>query len=141
LRRFLRVSFTVPPLPVYGLFGRDALLHQLRERLYSGGNLAVCAQDGLAGAGKTAGAIAVTHDPQLRAHFDGGVLWAGLGPEPDAATILKRWALELHIPLSQLPPLSYATNSYRCCSFIPPHPDRARRRLPDRNQLSVISYQ
>jgi hypothetical protein len=41
------VSSMLPPLPVYGLPGRDALLHQLKERLFSGGNLALCAQVGL----------------------------------------------------------------------------------------------
>jgi hypothetical protein len=111
IRRPVRVPPLLPPLPVYGLPGRGALLHQLKERLFSGGNVVVCAEDGLAGIGKTAVAVAIAHDPEIQAHFRDSILWAGLGLEPGVAAVLDKWALELHIPLSVTAPLTCATKA------------------------------
>jgi hypothetical protein len=67
--------------------GRDSALFALR---------------GIPGVGKTALAIAVAHDPQVGGAFIGGVLWAGLGPDPDVMTLLANWGDALGIPGEQL---------------------------------------
>ena len=56
-----------------------------------GGNAVLTALNGLPGVGKTTLAIALAHDEELRAHFHDGVLWAGLGPDPNIQGQLRRW--------------------------------------------------
>ncbi|MEO8970395.1 MAG: tetratricopeptide repeat protein [Ktedonobacteraceae bacterium] len=87
---------TIPP-PNSRLIGRDALLDQLKHRLCADQNVAIAALNGLPGIGKTALAIALAHDHQIMEHFKGGVLWAGLGPEPNILWHLSRWATLLGI--------------------------------------------
>jgi len=48
--------------------------------------------NGLPGVGKTTLAVAVAHDPEIRAQFPNGVLWAPLGTAPDIFGQLRRWA-------------------------------------------------
>jgi transcriptional regulator with XRE-family HTH domain len=77
------------PLPTASLIGRDETVAQLRQRLQS--NRTTCAVlHGLPGIGKTALAATLARDQKLRRHFD-GVLWAGLGPNPDIPVLLSRW--------------------------------------------------
>ena len=66
----------IPLLPAMPLVGRDEEMSRLRERLHTGGNVALTALNGLPGVGKTALAIALAHDQALRAQFCDGVLWA-----------------------------------------------------------------
>lgn len=74
------------------LVGRDAQLGVLRERL--------CAQDeqrrfvlhGIPGVGKSALALALAHDGEVRRHFQDGILWGGLGRSGDAFPQLGTWA-------------------------------------------------
>ncbi|GCE24110.1 helix-turn-helix domain-containing protein [Dictyobacter kobayashii] len=70
------------------LFGRDALLEHLLQRLCAGNNVALY---GLPGSGKTALAIALAYDQGLRANFSDGILWVGLGPLPNIPFQLSRW--------------------------------------------------
>lgn len=84
----------IPPLPAGegGLVGRDELLRQLKQRLLGGKRqLALSALNGLPGVGKTALATALAHDADLQKHFSAGVLWAGLGRQPDVLGLLSRW--------------------------------------------------
>jgi tetratricopeptide (TPR) repeat protein/transcriptional regulator with XRE-family HTH domain len=81
-----------PPLPQdHSLVGRDELLHRLKQRLLDGGRAALSALNGLPGVGKTALATALAHDEEVRQYFSDGILWVGLGTEPDVLELLSRW--------------------------------------------------
>ncbi len=96
----------IPLLSATPLVGRDEEMIRLRERLRTGGNVALTALNGLPGVGKTALAIALAHDLVLRAQFCNGVLWAALGPEPNITGVLSRWATLLGIPSAEIAALS-----------------------------------
>jgi tetratricopeptide (TPR) repeat protein/transcriptional regulator with XRE-family HTH domain len=79
------------PPPLTGmnkLIGRDGLLEQLKQQLLEHSSLALY---GLPGVGKTALAIALAHNSEIRSHFGDGVLWAGLGLHPHVPGVLRRW--------------------------------------------------
>lgn len=84
-----------------GLIGRDLLLTQLKEHLCSGRKGSAVALNGLPGIGKTTLAAALAQDPSIQAHFADGVLWAGLGPDPDLPGLLSRWGTLLGIASAQ----------------------------------------
>jgi tetratricopeptide (TPR) repeat protein/transcriptional regulator with XRE-family HTH domain len=92
----------IPPPLGHGLVGRDALLHQLKQRLLSEKPVALSAINGLPGVGKTALATALAHDEEVRASFVDGILWGGLGYEPDVLKLLSRWGGMLHCAPSDL---------------------------------------
>jgi tetratricopeptide (TPR) repeat protein len=73
----------------------------LLNRLTSGEGLAFSAV-GLPGVGKTALASAIAHHAQVLDHFQDGVLWAGLGPQPDVMSALGSWASALGLDESKL---------------------------------------
>lgn len=86
------------PLPPPGnvhLVGRDDLLARLQQRLCSEVQPAMLALNGLPGVGKTALAINLAYDADVRESFQDGVLWAGLGPQPDVMELLGRWGVLL----------------------------------------------
>ncbi|HEX7734970.1 MAG TPA: tetratricopeptide repeat protein [Ktedonobacteraceae bacterium] len=89
---------TIPPLPAgeMGLVGRDELLRHLKQRLRSSKHAAVSALNGLPGAGKTALATTLAHDEEIQQHFSAGILWAGLGRQPDVLGVLSRWGTLLN---------------------------------------------
>src|SRR5215472_14075019 len=72
----------IPLQPALRLVGRDAEFKRLKRRLLTYGNVALTALNGLPGVGKTALAIELVHDKEIRAYFSNGILWAALGPEP-----------------------------------------------------------
>ncbi|HLG77042.1 MAG TPA: NB-ARC domain-containing protein, partial [Ktedonobacteraceae bacterium] len=80
-----------------GLIGRERLLTDLKQQLWEGGNRTLIALQGLPGMGKTALAVALTHDHLLRERFRDGILWAGLGQEADVLSQLARWGKLLGI--------------------------------------------
>jgi tetratricopeptide (TPR) repeat protein len=92
-----RSPFMAPPCPVYSLVGRAGLLHNLKRRLFAGDRLVLSAVNGLPGVGKTALAVELAHDPEVLAHFEDGVLWAGLGRRPDVFALLGTWGAVLGI--------------------------------------------
>jgi tetratricopeptide (TPR) repeat protein len=94
----------VPALPPEPLVGREELLADLVARLCAGRSPALSTA-GMGGVGKTALAVALAHDAQVRAHFTGGVLWGGLGQAPDPASILNQWAQAVRCDLADLPNL------------------------------------
>jgi hypothetical protein len=78
------------------LFGRDAMISLLAERLIAGqGAVAISAVRGWPGVGKTDLLRATGRDARITSHFAGGVLYAELGPTPSLSSILRRWIAEL----------------------------------------------
>lgn len=102
----LTIPFLAPRVPNWELVGRDEILGDLKRRLFVGGNLALSALNGLPGVGKTALAVALAHDKEVLAHFQDGVLWAGLGREADVMSQLGRWGTTLGIGSDEMPKLT-----------------------------------
>ncbi|HMK07549.1 MAG TPA: NB-ARC domain-containing protein, partial [Anaerolineales bacterium] len=103
--------FMAPPRGRDGLIGREDLVAALRSRLTAGrGDLAL---HGLPGVGKTALAVELAHDPQVRAAFPDGVLWTGLGRQPDVVSQLALWAAALGQSLVEFHALSSPTDRAR----------------------------
>ncbi len=84
----------IPTASVAGrLVGREDVLASVKRQLCEGkdkgkGQVALL---GLPGMGKTSLALALTADEEVRERFPDGILWAGLGQEPDVAGQLTRW--------------------------------------------------
>ena len=94
-----------PAIPVKStprLVGRNQELFLIKQRLIAGDNVALTALNGLPGVGKTALSIALAHDPQVREYFRDGILWAGLGPEPDIPVLLSRWGTLLGLSATEM---------------------------------------
>jgi tetratricopeptide (TPR) repeat protein/transcriptional regulator with XRE-family HTH domain len=104
--RQIVLDHTIPIPQSWRLQGRDQLLAELKAGLRSGDSFALCALEGLPGVGKTALAIELAYDPEVRAGFPDGVLWAGLGPDPNLLSILARWGTLLGIGQEQMPRLT-----------------------------------
>lgn len=96
----------LPLLPGHPLVGREAELAHLRQRLCQGGSATLTALNGLPGVGKTALAVTLAHDPVVRAHFKDGILWAGLGLEPNVQSHLSRWGSLLGMSASEMSTLN-----------------------------------
>lgn len=79
-----------PPRPPDHFTGREADLEKFSRLLTTGQNAAITALHGMGGIGKTALALKLAE--QIAAQFPGGVLWWGLGPEPNVITALDVWA-------------------------------------------------
>ena len=85
------------PVPTYlagGFIGREALVRILKAHLASTEHHHI-ALHGLPGIGKTALALALAHDPEVRSLFPDGILWASVGPTPHTREILSRWGVLL----------------------------------------------
>jgi tetratricopeptide (TPR) repeat protein len=80
---------SIPPSPLTALVGRDTTLAQLKQRLCSG--VTLTALNGLPGVGKTTLAITIARDTDIQEYFHGGILWAGLGPQPNMPGIASHW--------------------------------------------------
>jgi tetratricopeptide (TPR) repeat protein len=89
----------VPSMPVH-FVGRESLVESLAHRLTSGGTLALSAE-GLPGVGKTTLAVALASRREVLAHFTDGVLWAGLGRQPDIMGALAAWGDALGVDVTQ----------------------------------------
>jgi transcriptional regulator with XRE-family HTH domain/tetratricopeptide (TPR) repeat protein len=97
------------PLPfseAKNLVGRETLLQQVKKQLSHSGRVALSALHGLPGVGKTALAVVLAHDVEIREHFRDGILWAGLGPKPDVLGVLSRWGKLLGIASAERAKLS-----------------------------------
>ncbi|HEV2581170.1 MAG TPA: NB-ARC domain-containing protein, partial [Ktedonobacteraceae bacterium] len=101
---------TIPLLPTNPLVGRGEMLAKLKQRLRSGGNVTLTALNGLPGVGKTTLAITIAHDADIQAHFRDGILWAGLGPQPNLSGIAGHWAGLLGISQSEIEAASDAAS-------------------------------
>lgn len=73
------------------LVGRDDLLVQLKCELRATQEGNIFALTGMPGVGKSALAIALAHDAEVRNYFYDGILWVDAGPQPNILGILSRW--------------------------------------------------
>lgn len=87
----------VPPMPAH-FVGREPLVAEVARRLV-GGSQAISAE-GLPGVGKTTLAVALTYRREVLDHFTDGVLWGGLGLQPNVMEVLASWAAALGIDAS-----------------------------------------
>jgi tetratricopeptide (TPR) repeat protein len=106
LGRHTPPPFMAPPGLPRGLIGRTQLIKALKQRLLSGPVPPRLALHGLPGVGKTSLAVELCHDPDVAARFPDGVLWAGLGPDPDLAVQLHLWEIALGFSAGELSNLS-----------------------------------
>ncbi len=81
----------IPALSSVSLIGRDSFSQEIKQRLLQKRSEIQVALHGLPGVGKTAIAIALAHEREIRAHFD-GILWAGMGQIANVEGILSRWS-------------------------------------------------
>ena len=104
------------PLPlrtVNDLVGRDQLVEHLKQQLYASKNVTLVALHGLPGVGKTALAIALASDSTIRAEFSDGILWAGLGTQPNIPEVLSRWGTLFGVTVSNIGALREAIGTRR----------------------------
>ena len=85
-----------PTIPIHlsnvrTLIGREQLLAQLKQQLCCPENVMLSALYGLPGVGKTTLAMTLAADSEVQKHFRDGILWAGLGQQPDLLALLSRW--------------------------------------------------
>jgi len=88
---------TIPPQPPHGLVGREDILSDLSARLKASDRLAL---HGLPGVGKTALAIELGH--AMKEHFENGILWTSLGPNPDVSVQFRLWELAMGLHASEI---------------------------------------
>ncbi len=93
---------TIPSKPPIRLVGRNPELFLLRQYLLESDSVALTALNGLPGVGKTALSIALAHDPKIREHFHDGILWVGLGPDPDIPVLLSHWGMLLGLSTAEI---------------------------------------
>ncbi len=119
----------MPPAPhPQGLVGRAELLTELKRHLLGETGSNRLALHGLPGVGKTSIAVELCHDPEVRSRFADGVLWAGLGPQPELAVQLHLWELALGFAADELAPLARIEDRARALHAV----------IGDRSMLLVI---
>src|SRR5262249_11926286 len=96
----------IPLLPDKAFVGREKDIIGIKRQLRGRGNVALTVLNGLPGVGKTALAVTLAHDPEIRDYFSDGVLWAGLGPNPNILGLLRHWGSLLGIGTTQMAILS-----------------------------------
>jgi tetratricopeptide (TPR) repeat protein len=99
--KFRRAPFLIPPRPDHPIVGRSSLQHRIKGLLLVDDQPLV-AMSGLPGVGKTTLAIEIAHDPDVREKYEDGVLWVGLGRQPDLLVLLSQWAVALGLPLEEI---------------------------------------
>ncbi len=102
---YQRLYVGVPPAPEI-LVGRGELVRNLKQKLLAGDTVPISAFKGLPGVGKTALAATLAHDADLLEHFTDGVLWVGLGQNPDQMVLLGKWGGALGISSEDLGQMS-----------------------------------
>jgi transcriptional regulator with XRE-family HTH domain len=124
LAHLARIDPALPPAHADGLVGRERLLRTLRRQVLAQQGYATVALSGLPGAGKTALALELAHDEEMRHAFPDGMLWVSLGPDPDIVGELERWGRLLGIEEQER---SYGSNREAWTRLL--HERLATRRL------------
>lgn len=83
------------------LIGRDEEMSRFKRQILATQGVPFVAISGLPGVGKTALASELVSDPEVCEQFDGGILWATLGPDARVHEVLRRWAGLLDISESE----------------------------------------
>lgn len=86
--------------PDHSLIGRESLLRTLKTKLCTHKRTTITALCGLPGVGKTALALELIHDDDVRTRFPDGIVWAHLGQSPDILSLLGTWAQALGLDWS-----------------------------------------
>ncbi len=93
----------LPPLPhTHAFVGREDTLQYMKQQMCHLRPCPVFALHGLPGAGKTALAIELASDPDVKAMFPDGICWIGLGPTPDIAVLLRTWIAKFAPPATEM---------------------------------------
>ncbi len=100
------IPFMAPPRASHEIVGRDATLSQLKEQLLTQKNQKMVGLHGLPGVGKTTLAIELAHDEDVLSHFKDGVLWAGLGNQPNLLALLGTWGSAVGMSSEELAEVS-----------------------------------
>lgn len=99
-------SFSDPLIPFpMTLVGRDEQLAHLRQQLLAK-RTTFTVLLGLPGVGKTALAATLTYDQRVRRQFQDGILWTGLGPEPNLTGQLSHWGKLLGLSRNEMAELN-----------------------------------
>ncbi|UCF60624.1 MAG: tetratricopeptide repeat protein [Anaerolineaceae bacterium] len=100
--RLPRILYLLPPKPDHPILGREAIYQRLKDRFIDVEDQPLTALCGLPGIGKTTLAIEFAHDQEVRDRYEDGVLWVGLGRDPDLFVLLSQWAIALGLPLEEI---------------------------------------
>lgn len=106
----LQADLALPDKPLYTgvqpldhrLIGRENLLVTMKASLCAQKRTTLTALCGLPGVGKTALALELTHDEEVRTHFPDGIIWVRLGQSPDILSLLRTWAQALGLALDNI---------------------------------------
>ena len=98
----------IPRKPAHKIIGRGRQLETIKNQLAKGDKDISVAFYGGPGAGKTALAVELAHNPEVRNYFPDGILWASLEYQPNSSSEekeadilyhLENWRKELRISL------------------------------------------
>ena len=106
-------AIPLPSMETSTLVGRDTLLEQLKQQIYAEGTPALSAINGLPGVGKTALALTLAHDGEVQKHFADGILWVGLGIEPEIQELLGRWGALMGLPANEITGIKHTDEGAR----------------------------
>lgn len=106
-----KIPFLAPPRSIHALVGRQDVYQNLKAQLLGGVSQFPLAIFGLPGVGKSSLAIELAHDPQVLSSFSDGVLWVGLGRQPDLPAQLSSWATALGLPPNTVKPGDLMTSA------------------------------
>ena len=123
-----QTAWTAPAQPVL-MVGREHDLEGIKQRFGIGAQQAarrVTVIRGWPGVGKTTLVNALAHDPEVRAAFPDGILWAALGPSANVLGQLLAWARVLGV--------AHASTKYTEAEITA----RIRAQLRDRRMLLIV---
>jgi hypothetical protein len=129
--------FLAPKPPFdHNIIGRAPLLKQLKEHLIPGSHIVLYFKPGV---GKSALAIELANDPEVRARFPAGVLWASLNRRPNILTELKRWGVALGIRPETMSQLNTLPQQEDAGSGKPPSKSKAPVKAVEEQWVTALT--